>query len=82
MVSKRIESMEERHSNLYQRIETMQERHRLMKYATRYMNTSTNFDTIMRDLDFRLFFHRGEFQSYQEIDYYFKPKHSKDKKND
>jgi hypothetical protein len=53
-----------------------------MKYANRYMNTSTNFDSIMRDLDFRVFFYRGEFQSYQEIDYYFKPKHSKDKKND
>ncbi len=79
MVSKRIKSMEERH--LYQSIESMQERHRLMKYANRYMK-NTNFDTIMQGLDFRLFFYRGEFQSYQEIDYYFKPKHSKDKKND
>ena len=61
-----------------QRIESMEERHRLMKYANRYMNT--NFDTI-QGLDFKLFFYRGEFQSYQEIDYYFKPQNSKDKKN-
>ena len=68
-------------SNFYkQRIESMEERHRLMKYANRYMN-NTNFDTIMQGLDFRLFFYRGEFQSYQEIDYYFKPPNSKDKKN-
>ena len=56
----------------------MEERHRLMNYANRYMN-NTNFDT-MQGLDFR-FFYRGEFQSYQEIDYYFKPPNSKDKKN-
>ena len=61
-----------------QRIESMEERHRLMKYANRYMNT--NFDTI-QGLDFRLLFYRGEFQSYQEINYYFKPPNSKDKKN-
>lgn len=57
-------------------------RKELREYAKKYAGFGIQkYDAIILYLDFKLLFNQGEFQSYQEIDDYFKPRNSKDKKN-
>ena len=64
--------------------DTDMKRNELRKYAKYYTDKGFGihrYDAIMLYIDFKFLFNQGEFQSYQEIDDYFTPKHSRDKKN-
>jgi hypothetical protein len=58
------------------------DRKKLNEYANQYKNFLIyDSDNITHCLNFIILFNRGEFQSKQEIDEYFKPRNSRDKKN-